>query len=162
MQHRHLVVYHSVTFSDTVWRYPTCDKELYAIIQSCKKWKHYILRKETIIHTNHKPLQFLQTQAKLQNDRHQRWVAYLQQFHLNICHKKGSSNKVVGYLTILPIEDLAVVLDTCGHQTTKWSQHDLDDDFSDIYKRLIEAKQVPNFYLQDGILYHMGHICVPN
>jgi hypothetical protein len=33
--------------------YPTYDKELYALVQSVKKWKHYFLGKETIIHTNH-------------------------------------------------------------------------------------------------------------
>jgi hypothetical protein len=45
-----------------------------------------------IIHTNHKPLQFMQTQGKLQNDFHQKWSMYLQQFHLNIKYKKGNTN----------------------------------------------------------------------
>ena len=65
MPHGHLVAYHSETFSNTIRRYPTYDKELYAIVKACKQWKHYILGKETIIHTDHKPLQFLQTQGKL-------------------------------------------------------------------------------------------------
>ena len=59
MQHGHPVSYHSDTFSNTVCRYPTYDKELYAIVQACKQWKHYILGKETIIHTDHKTIQFL-------------------------------------------------------------------------------------------------------
>lgn len=46
-----------------------------------------------MIHRDHKSLQFLQLQGKLQNDRHQRWSAYLQHCHLNIFHKKGSSLK---------------------------------------------------------------------
>ena len=61
MQHGHLAAYHSENFSDIVRRYPTYDKELYAIVQACKQCKHYILRKETIIHTDHKHLKFLQT-----------------------------------------------------------------------------------------------------
>jgi hypothetical protein len=60
-QHRHPVAYHSETLSDTIQKYPTYDKEMYSIVQSCRQWKHYILGKETIIHTNHKPLQFIQT-----------------------------------------------------------------------------------------------------
>ena len=51
----HPVVFHFETFSDTVRRYSTYEKELYAIVQALKKWRHYILGKEMIILTNHKP-----------------------------------------------------------------------------------------------------------
>jgi hypothetical protein len=65
-QHSHLVAYHSETLSYVIYKYPgTYDKEMYSIVQSCSQWKHYILKKETIIHTDHKPLQFIQTQGKL-------------------------------------------------------------------------------------------------
>lgn len=46
--------------------YPKYDKELYALVQSVKKWKHYLTREETIIHTYHQPLQYLQSQTKIQ------------------------------------------------------------------------------------------------
>jgi hypothetical protein len=98
-QQRHPVAYHSETLSDTVQKYPTNDKEMYSIVQACRQWKHYILGKETIIHTDHRPLQFIQTQGKLQNDRHQKWSTYLQQFHLNIKYKKGSTNNVADCLS---------------------------------------------------------------
>jgi hypothetical protein len=49
--------------------YPAYDKELYALVQSVKKWKHYLLGKETIIHIDHQPLQYLQSQTKLQQAR---------------------------------------------------------------------------------------------
>jgi hypothetical protein len=64
----HPVAYHSETLSDTIYKYPTYDKEMYSIVQACRQWRHYILGKETVIHTDHKPLQFMQTQGKLQND----------------------------------------------------------------------------------------------
>jgi hypothetical protein len=60
-QHRHSMAYHSETLSDNVLKYPTYDKEMYSIVQACRQWKHYILGKETIIHIDHKPLQFIQT-----------------------------------------------------------------------------------------------------
>jgi hypothetical protein len=65
IQHVHSITYHSETLSDTVWKYPTYDKEMYSIVQSCHQWKHYILGKETIIHNDHKTLEFIQTQGKL-------------------------------------------------------------------------------------------------
>jgi hypothetical protein len=55
-QQGHPVAYHSETLSDTVRKYPTYDKEMYSIVQACRQWKDYILGKETIIHTDHKPL----------------------------------------------------------------------------------------------------------
>jgi hypothetical protein len=64
-QHAHSMSYHSETLSDIVWKYPTYDKEMYSIVKSCCQWKHYILWKETIIHTDYKPLQLIQTQGKL-------------------------------------------------------------------------------------------------
>jgi hypothetical protein len=60
-QHDHLVAYHSETLSDTVHKYPTYNKEMYSIVKACHHWRHYILGKETVIHTDHKPLQFMQT-----------------------------------------------------------------------------------------------------
>jgi hypothetical protein len=29
---------------------------MYSIVQACRQWKHYILGKETVIHTDHRPL----------------------------------------------------------------------------------------------------------
>ena len=52
-QQGHPVAYHSETLSDTVCKYPTYDKEMNSIVQACRQWKHYILGKETIIHTYH-------------------------------------------------------------------------------------------------------------
>ena len=64
------VAYHSQTLSDTVRKYPSYDKEMYSIVQACQQWMNYILGKEIIIQTDHRPLQFIHTDGKLQNDRH--------------------------------------------------------------------------------------------
>lgn len=55
--------------------------------------------KETIIHTDHKPLQYLQSQTKLQQPRHFRWMGFLKQFHLVKRYKKGISDKFVDVLS---------------------------------------------------------------
>jgi hypothetical protein len=103
MKYRKPICYHFGTFNQVVVNYPTYDKEFYALFQSIKKWKHYLLGKEKIIHTYHQPLQYLQEQTKLQQSRHYRWMIFLQQFHLVIKYKKGTSNKVVDMLSRPPI-----------------------------------------------------------
>ena len=57
-QSSHPVTFHSKTFNDTIKRYSTYEKELYAIVQALKQWRHYILGKEMIILAYHEPLQF--------------------------------------------------------------------------------------------------------
>ena len=63
-QSGHLVAFQSKTFSDIVTRYSTYEKELYAIVQALNQWRHYLGR-ETVILTDHKPLQFIMTLSKL-------------------------------------------------------------------------------------------------
>ena len=59
------ICFHTETFSKEVINYPTYDKELFAFVESVKKWKHYLMGKETVIHTDHQPLQYLQSQTKI-------------------------------------------------------------------------------------------------
>ena len=59
MQQKKPICYHSEKSSQAVINYSTYAKELFAMVQSVKKWKHYLIGKETIIHTNHHPLQYL-------------------------------------------------------------------------------------------------------
>ena len=70
MQHGKPICFHLETFNGAVINYPTYDKELYALVQSVKKWKHYLMGKEIVIHIDHQPLQYLQSQSKLQQSRH--------------------------------------------------------------------------------------------
>jgi len=48
--------YHYETFTHAMINYPTYDKELYSLVQSVKKWKRYLMGKETIIHIDHQSL----------------------------------------------------------------------------------------------------------
>ena len=64
-KYRKPICYHSENFNQVIVNYPTYDKELYALVQSVKKWKKYLLGKETIIHIDHQPLPYLQEKTKL-------------------------------------------------------------------------------------------------
>jgi hypothetical protein len=163
IQHDHPVAYHSETLSDVVHKYPTYDKEMYSIVKACCKWRYYILGREIVIHTDHKPLQFMQTQGKLQNDFHQKWSTYLQQFHLNNKYKIGRTNRVIDCLSRPPVAALITVLDSYVHETSRWSQlYEIDQDFATTYQMLGAKVVVDNFHLQDGLLCRLGHICVPS
>jgi hypothetical protein len=154
------VASHSETLSDTICKYPTYDKEMYSIVQGFHQWRHYILRKETVIHTDHKPLQFMQTQGKLHNDRHQKWSTYLHQFHINIKYKTGSTNHVTDCFSRPLVAALTMVLHSCKHETSRSPQlYERDPEFATTYHMLGTNIVVTNFHLQDGFLCQ---ICVPS
>jgi hypothetical protein len=101
-QHDHHVAYHCETLLDVFRKYHTYDKEMYSIVQACFQWRHYILGKQILIHTDHKPLQFMNTKGKLHNYFHQKWSTYY----------------VVDCLNKPPVATLTMVLDSCNHETS--------------------------------------------
>jgi hypothetical protein len=127
------------------------------------QWRHYILRKETVIHTDHKPLQFMHKERKLKNDCHHKWSTYLQQFHLNIKYKNRNTNHVIYCLICPPVVALTTMLNSYNHETSRWPQlFERDLDFSATYQLLGTNTIVIDFHLQDGLLCHLGHLCIPS
>jgi hypothetical protein len=79
-------------------KYSTYDKELYAIIQALKKWRHYLVLKEFVLYSNNQDLEFITRQEKL-NQRHAKWVEFMQNFTFVIKHIVGNANKVANALS---------------------------------------------------------------
>jgi hypothetical protein len=103
----------------------------------------------------------MQTHGKLQNDCHQKWSTYLQQFHINIKYKTWSTNRIVDCLNRSPVTTLTTMLESCGHETSGWPQlYEIDPDFATTYQMLGANAVVDNFHLQDGLLCCLDHICV--
>jgi hypothetical protein len=61
----HPIAYHSENLSEANKNYSTYDKEFYSLVQALKQWRHYLLGKETILHTDHHPLIFINSQSKI-------------------------------------------------------------------------------------------------
>eukprot|EP00253_Pinus_taeda_P026742 PITA_26742 len=53
MQQKKLICYNFEKFSQAMINYSTYDKDIYAFVQNVKKWKHYLIGKETIFHIDH-------------------------------------------------------------------------------------------------------------
>jgi hypothetical protein len=82
---------------------------------------------------------------------------------LSIKYKKGSTNNVADDLSPPPIMALTTVLNSCVHETSDWPLlYKTDPEFGHTYNTLLEGKKVPNFHLQDALLCHPGHLCVPS
>ncbi|KAE8695418.1 putative CCCH-type zinc finger family protein [Hibiscus syriacus] len=94
----HPVAFFSEKLSGSKKNYSTYDLEFYAIVQSLKHWRHYLVQKEFILFTDHEALKYINGQHKLSR-RHAKWVAYLQEFTFTLRHQAGSLNCVADALS---------------------------------------------------------------
>ena len=80
------IAFFSEKLSGASLKYPTYDKELYALVRALETWQHYLWPKEFVIHTDHESLKHLKGQGKL-NQRHTRWLEYIETFPYVIRYK---------------------------------------------------------------------------
>ena len=57
-------------------KYSSYDKELYVVVQAINKWRHYLMPKEFVLYYDNHALQFINSQAKL-NQKHTKWVEFM-------------------------------------------------------------------------------------
>ena len=99
----HPIAFHSRTFTDTERNYDTHDKELLAIFESFKVWRHYLEGSQHRIDvvTDHKNLEYFST-TKMLTRRQARWSEYLSAFNLTIRFRPGKLGAKPDALTRRP------------------------------------------------------------
>jgi hypothetical protein len=88
-------------------------------------------------------------------------MGFLQQFHLVIKYKKGTSNKVVDMRYRHPIVVSIILNNTSLSHDSYVEQYAIDEDFKEVYEKLNHGAQVENYFLQGKLLYHIGNLCIP-
>jgi len=97
-QEGHPVAYFSEKLNAAKLKYSTYDQVFYAVIQTLRHWRHYLLPQEFVILSNHEALKYINSQKKL-NNRHGRWVEFLQDYTYTLRHKAGVENKAADALS---------------------------------------------------------------
>jgi hypothetical protein len=88
-------------------------------------------------------------------------MGFLQQFHLVIKYKKGTSNKVVDMISRPPIDASIILNNTSLCHDIYVEQYVIDEDCKEVYEKLTHGAQVENYCLQGKLLYHLGKLCIP-
>ena len=92
------IAYENRKLNSAEQNYPTHEKELLAIVHAVKTWRHYLDAQEFVVHTDHSPLTYLQSQPKL-SKRQARWLEVLQELKFSIKYKAGKDNIVADALS---------------------------------------------------------------
>lgn len=92
------IAFLSKKMADAETRYPVHEQELLAIIQALTAWRHYLHGSKFVVRTDHKSLQFFQTQPML-SGRQARWKDLLANFDFDIEYVEGKANVVADGLS---------------------------------------------------------------
>ena len=98
MQEGRPLAYFSEKLSPARQNWTTYEQELYVVVRAFKHWTYYLMHSDFILHSDHQPLKWLNSQKKLES-MHARWAVFLQQFQYTFSYKPGVQNKAADALS---------------------------------------------------------------
>jgi hypothetical protein len=123
-----------------------------------------LVPKEFFLYNDNHALQFMTQQEKL-NQKHAKWVEFMQNFTFVTKHISGIANKVVDALNrkCLLMQEFRVT--TLGFDNLKEMYKD-DPYFKEAYEAsenpiLRDKIQWTEYMIQDGLLFKGNHLCIP-
>ena len=160
-QEGHPIAFFSKKLNDSKRRYSTYDKEFYAIVQSLRFWRFYLLPTEFVLFSDHQALGYLNSQKKL-NARHAKWVEFLNEYSSVINHRSGIENKVVDTLSRLTVTLHRMSAHVIGFDRLK-NEYSACLDFGIIYNEVSNGnrQEYLDFLVENGYLFKVTKLCVP-
>lgn len=150
------VAFFSEKLSGSRKNYSTYDMEFYAIVQSLKHWRHYLVQREFILIIDHEALKYINGQHKLCR-LHAKWVAYLQEFTFTLRHQAGSLNRVADALS-----RRIVLLTTMSNSVAGFAEfsdmYSTDPSFGKIFQEVTDNQRHDFFYIM--VICFVDYSCV--
>lgn len=96
------VAFFSRSLNDSERRQSSIEKEAGAIVESLRKWRHYLIGKHFILVTDQQSVSFMFNQkhsSKIKNEKLERWRLELSCFKYDIIYRPGKENIVADALS---------------------------------------------------------------
>jgi ribonuclease HI len=158
------VSYFSEKMNETKRKYSTYDKEFYAIIQALKKCRHYLVPQEFFLYSDNQALEFITRQDKL-NQRHAKWIEFMQNFTFVIKHIVGNAKKVVDALSrrCLILQEFQVKTLAFEHLKDMYCDDPyLKEEYEACENILLrDMSQCIEYMIQEGFLFKGNQLCIP-
>lgn len=153
------VAFFSAKLTSAQRNYSTYDLEFYAIVQTLKHRRHYLIQKEFVLYTDHEALKYINGPHKLDR-RHAKWVAYLPEYTFTLKHQTGTINRVADALS-----RRNTLLMTKSSQVTGFEAltelYETDPSFGKIVRE-VNAVQRHDFVIHNVFLFKGRRLCIPD
>ncbi|XP_031333869.1 uncharacterized protein LOC116163879 [Photinus pyralis] len=96
------VAFFSRTLSNPECRHSSIEKEACAIVESLKKWRHFLIGKHFLLITDQKSVTYMLNQnhnSKIKNEKIMRWRLELSCYKYDIIYRPGSENTTADALS---------------------------------------------------------------
>lgn len=145
------IMYGSRVLSKSERKWPIVQTELGAIIWGLRLFRPYIFQSKVVVHTDHKPLQYLMKKRE-QHVNLARWVIELDMYDIEIEHINGERNKVADALSraasmgttgsseLPDIVDFPVCLYVAGSKHSISEEQDLDPVLAVVRRHLLDPE----------------------
>jgi hypothetical protein len=163
MQKKQPIAYFSKALSDGNLAKSVYEKELMALVLCIQHWRHYLLGKPFIVHTDHKSLKHL-LQQRINSPDQQCWLAKLLGYQFEVKYKPGVDNKVADALSRCHGE--AELKTIVSYPTWLDGKLLLDEVSQDPYIQKIitdvmaNNNKKPGFEVRQGILFYQGRLVI--
>jgi hypothetical protein len=145
------VAFESKKVSETERRWPTHEKEMWAMIHCLKTWGHYIVSKDVVVRIDNIALKYFAIQPKL-SSKQVRWQDTLALFNVDIRHKPGKENLVPDALSHK--HQLKVVYAGETELQKEVRLASCCDEFAKEMKQNIQKGMKSHFHLRNGLLWY--------
>ena len=102
------VAFFSRSLNSSEKKHHSVEKEAYAIVESIRKWRHYLLGSHFTVITDQKSVSFMfdkSNHGKIKNDKIARWRIELSSYEFDIIHRPGKLNVSADALSRAPAEE---------------------------------------------------------
>ncbi|XP_063625652.1 uncharacterized protein LOC134797361 [Cydia splendana] len=96
------VAFYSRTLNQSEQNHSAIEKEAYAIVESLKKWRHFLIGKLFLLITDQRSVSFMfdkKHTSKIKNEKIQRWRLELSPYKYDIVYRPGTQNHVADALS---------------------------------------------------------------
>ena len=139
--------------------YSIHEQELLAIICALREWRHYLHGNKFTVITDHKSLQWFQSQPNL-SARQTRWSEFLQQFEFTVVYKEGKTNVVADALSRRSDHQV-------NHVSSIQANNDLLDEIKQAYchdsrcHEILKNKET-GYIINQNLIYFNDKLVIPN
>ncbi len=159
VQEGRLVAFESKKLSETERKWPTHEKEMWAVIHCLKTWGHYIGSKDVVVWTDNVTLKYFATQPKL-SSKQIRWQDTLALFNVDIRHKLRKENIISDALSRKHQLRVVHVGETELQKEVRLVSR--RDAFAKEVRQSIQNGTKSHFHLRNGLLwYEQNRLYVP-